>query len=118
MKRERERGRERLPDAEGEDVGDVAMTSASAGHHERTGSMDTDAVTRARDLELLRTLPPPERLMRALALTALVRDLAWQGATANAGHLGAEAVLRRFLSQLYGAELAVRIAVPGLARGD
>lgn len=78
---------------------------------------DTDAVTRARDLERLRALPPPERLLRALALTALVRDLAWQGATLHAGHLGAEGVLDRFLSQLYGPEFAARLAVPRPSHG-
>ena len=43
-----------------------------------TGDMD-------RSLELLRAMSPAERLARALALTALVRDLAWQGARSVAG---------------------------------
>ena len=68
--------------------------------------MDTDAITRARVLELLKGISPPERMGRALALSALVRDLAWQGAVRHAGHLGAAAVVDRFLRQLYGAEFA------------
>jgi len=72
--------------------------------------MDTDATTRARWRELLRTLSPPERLARALALTALARDLAWQGALRHAGHLGTAGVVDRFLRQLYGPEVATRIA--------
>lgn len=80
--------------------------------------MDTDATTRARFLELLRAMTPPERLARALALTALARDLAWQGAMRHAGHLGAAGVVDRFLRQLYGPEFAARItseraATPG-----
>ena len=74
-----------------------------------TNLTDTDATTRARYLALLRAVPGAERLARALALPAFVRDLAWQGAHRHAGHRGAEAVVRRFIHQLYGPEVAARI---------
>ncbi len=72
--------------------------------------MDTDSVARTRYLELIAAVPGPERLTRALALSAFVRDLAWQGATLHVGHLGSEAVVERFARQLYGPEIAERIA--------
>jgi len=71
---------------------------------------DTDSATRSRYLDLIAAVPPAERLHNALALTALVRDLAWQGATLHSGHLGNEAVVERFCLQLYGPEIAERIA--------
>lgn len=71
---------------------------------------DTDTASRARLHELLRAAPPAERLTRALALTAVARELAWQGATRHAGHLGAAAVVDRFLRQLYGPEVAAQVA--------
>jgi hypothetical protein len=55
-------------------------------------------------------MSPPERLARALALSALARDLAWQGALRHAGHLGTAAVVERFLRQLYGPDVAAWIA--------
>ncbi len=70
---------------------------------------DTDRTTRSRYLDLIADVPPAERLHNALALTALVRDLAWQGATLHSGHLGHEAVVARFALQLYGPEIAARI---------
>ena len=72
--------------------------------------MDTDTAVRSRYLDLIAAVPAPERLTRALALTAFVRDLAWQGATLHVGHLGSEAVVERFAQQLYGPEIAERIA--------
>lgn len=74
--------------------------------------MDTDAATLARLTDLVRALPPAERLARALALSALARQLAWQGARAHVREDGAAAVLDRFLRQLYGPELAARITAP------
>ncbi len=71
--------------------------------------MDTDRDARSRYLELIAAVPAPERLTRALALSAFVRDLAWQGATLHVGHLGSEAVVERFAQQLYGPEIAERI---------
>ena len=60
-------------------------------------------------LEGIAAMSGAERLERALALTAFVRDLAWQGATLHAGHLGHAAVVERFLRQLYGDEVATRV---------
>lgn len=51
-------------------------------------------------------LSPSERFMRALALSAYVRQLAWQGAQQHAGARGEAAVIDRFLRQLYGADVA------------
>lgn len=51
-------------------------------------------------------LSPSERFMMALALSAYVRQLAWQGAKQHAGSRGQAAVVDRFLQQLYGADVA------------
>lgn len=72
---------------------------------------DTDSAMLLRYLELMRGVPKPERFIRALALSALVRDLAWQGATRHAGHLGDDAVVERFLLQLYGSDIARQMRV-------
>lgn len=69
-------------------------------------TMDTDAVALARYRDLIRGIPKPERLARAIALSALARDLAWQGAKRHSGQLGAAAVVERFLLQLYGPRVA------------
>jgi hypothetical protein len=66
---------------------------------------DTDADTVARQLALIRTLSKSERLARTLSLSALVRQLAWEGAARHAGTRGERAVVERFLAQLYGPEL-------------
>ena len=65
---------------------------------------ERDAVER--HLSLVRALSKTERLERALALSAFVRRLAWEGATRHAGAGGRAAVVERFLRQLYGPELA------------
>ncbi len=72
--------------------------------------LDTDAAMLARYLDLLRTIPKPQRLARAFALSTLARELAWQGATRHAGDRGADAVAERFLLQLYGPDVARRLA--------
>ena len=71
---------------------------------------DTNVVTDARYLAMIRRLPKAERLVRALALTALAREFVWQGAVRHAGAQGHSAVVHRFLEQLYGAEFAQRFA--------
>ncbi len=76
----------------------------------RRSVTDTDSAARSRYLELIAAVPAPERLTRALALSAFVRDLVWQGATGHVGHLGSAAVVERFALQLYGPEIAERIA--------
>jgi len=76
--------------------------------------LDTNVAMLTRYLDLVRSVPKPERLARAMALSALARDLAWQGATRHSGHLGAGAVTKRFLLQLYGPDIARRVvASPG-----
>ncbi len=55
---------------------------------------------------MLRRLSPSERFVRALSLSAYVRQLAWQGAERYAAAQGETAVVDRFLTQLYGAEVA------------
>ncbi len=56
--------------------------------------------------ELLKATSPAQRMAGALAWSALVRDLAWQGAMQHAGHGGEASVVNRFLRQLYGSEFA------------
>lgn len=55
---------------------------------------------------LLKGLSGPERLERALALSALVSSLAWEGARRDVHTKGVEAVRDRFLIKLYGARTA------------
>ncbi len=70
---------------------------------------DTDSVVLERYLQRVRDMPKPQRFMLALELSALARSLAWQGANRQAGHLGAEAVIVRYLLQLYGTEVTARV---------
>jgi hypothetical protein len=60
-------------------------------------------------LDLLRAVPKPYRLYRALALSALTLELTRIGAQRYAGALGTPAVRARFLRQLYGDEEGLRI---------
>ncbi len=55
---------------------------------------------------MLARLTLSERFVRALALSAYVRALAWQGAQRTAQAGGDSAVVDRFLTQLYGTEVA------------
>lgn len=71
--------------------------------------IDTEAVTLARYLDLLRSVPKAERLARVFALSALAREMTWQGATRHSGHRGPDAVVERFLLQLYGPDTAPRM---------
>ena len=57
-------------------------------------------------LAMLGRLSLSERFMHALTLSVYVRQLAWQGAQQHAGALGETAVVDRFLTQLYGVEVA------------
>lgn len=70
------------------------------------GMTDTDDVTREAHLAMLQQLSPSERFVCALTLSAYVRQLAWQGARKQAGAHGETAVVDRFLTQLYGADVA------------
>lgn len=81
--------------------------------------LDTDAAMLARYLDLIRSASKPQRLARALALSALARHVAWQGALRHSGQLGDAAVAERFVLQLYGPDAARRVATrlrddPGL----
>ena len=67
---------------------------------------DTDEATPDARLAMIRRLSPSERFVRALTLSAYVRQLAWQGAQQHAGSHGETAIIDRFLTQLYGAEVA------------
>ena len=55
---------------------------------------------------MLQDASPAERLLRALALSAYVRAVAWQGAVLHAEGQGEAAVIERFLRQLYGSDVA------------
>lgn len=80
---------------------------------------DTPAISR--DDERLALLTPGERFLKALALSAYVRSLTWQGARLNAESQGAEsqgnsAVVTRFLRQLYGDAVAQDVSARIAAR--
>ena len=66
---------------------------------------DTAPDTRERQLALTRGLSKPERLLKTIALTALMRTLTQAGAERHAGAAGACAVRQRFLEQLYGHDM-------------
>ncbi len=73
--------------------------------------LDTSPEMDARHLALIKALTPGERGERVFALSAMARQLAWAGAERHSGHLGPEAVRRRFLTALYGETEAERIMV-------
>ncbi|HEX5410022.1 MAG TPA: hypothetical protein VFW89_09665 [Gemmatimonadaceae bacterium] len=79
----------------------------SAESEDRT---DTDRAVFARYLDLVRSVPKSQRMMRALALSALAREMTWCGARRHSGHLGNDAVTERFLQQLYGPDVGREIA--------
>jgi hypothetical protein len=60
---------------------------------------------------LLRSLSLSERFVRALELSAYVRQLAWAGARRHAGAQNEKAVVGRFLRQLYGVDVAAAFRV-------
>jgi hypothetical protein len=62
---------------------------------------DTSLSVREREMALLRTASHGARFLRALELTAFVRELCWQGALRHSGALGMPAVTTRFLTQLF-----------------
>ena len=68
--------------------------------------MNPDETPTDRAARLLAALTPADRLRRALALSAYVRALAWQGARLHSGAGGPDAVRDRFLEQLYGSAVA------------
>ena len=68
---------------------------------------DTAPAMRATHAAMVRQLSKPERFVRALALSAYVRNLARQGALRHSGLRGEAATVDRFLTQLYGAKIAL-----------
>jgi hypothetical protein len=66
---------------------------------------DTTDTVRARQRALVAGRPPAERLLRAFALSAFVREVAWAGAQRAVGERGPDAVRQRFLTQLYGHDM-------------
>lgn len=64
------------------------------------------AVPSSYDMQVAR-LSPSERFLRALALSAGVRGLAWEGARLNAVTPDTAGVVLRFVRQLYGDDVAL-----------
>ena len=76
----------------------------------RSRLSDTSPDAQVLYADLLGALTPAERLTRALALSALVRDLAWAGARNRAESLDPAEVGQRFLQQVYGDGVARWVA--------
>lgn len=72
-------------------------------------AMNNGTTLDERYVAMLEELPMSDRFVRAMALTAYVRGLAWQGAVLHSGGKGNDAVIDRFLRQLYGADIADRV---------
>ena len=72
---------------------------------------DTAASMGATHAVLVRQLSKSERFVRALALSAYVRNLAWQGALRHSGSRGESATVDRFLTQTV--RRADRVGVSG-----
>ena len=71
---------------------------------------DTSPAATERYIVLLRSVPKPVRLMRAVDLTVFVRSLAWSRAAADAETHPGTSVVERFVAKLYGSEAAQRVA--------
>jgi hypothetical protein len=59
-------------------------------------------------------MPKAERLAWALSLSAVTRELAWQGAARRTAGRGTTATIHRFLLQLYGPAVTERLPLGGL----
>lgn len=79
---------------------------------------DSDAKTRDTLLTMIGRLSPSERFVRALSLSVYVRQLAWQGARLHAGSCSEAAVVDRFLTQLYGADVATSFRAASAHRSE
>ena len=78
---------------------------------------DTAPAMRAAHAAMVRQLSKSERFIRALALSAYVRNLAWQGALRHSGSRGEAATVDRYMTQLYGAKIALAFrAACGVSR--
>lgn len=66
---------------------------------------DTADLVQVEQRARLAAMLPTERLLRALALSAFVRDVTWAGAQRAVGDRGPDAVRDRFLTQLYGHDM-------------
>jgi hypothetical protein len=75
---------------------------------------DTSSTVLDQSVVRLRAMPKAERLACALSLSALTRELAWQGAVRRTVGQGSAATKRRFLLQMYGPAVAARLPLGGL----
>ena len=75
---------------------------------------DTSSTVLDENVARLRTMPKAERLAWALSLSALTRELAWQGAVRRTVGQGSAATIRRFLLQMYGPAVTARLPLGGL----
>ncbi len=71
---------------------------------------DTGPEVLASQQSVLAALTPAERLARALALSALARDFAWAGARSRIGSDAPAELRERFLTQVYGIDVARFVA--------
>jgi len=67
----------------------------------------SDPVVPSRYDKEITQLTPDARFLRALALSAYVRSLAWQGARLNPETPDTAGVALRFVRQLYGDDIAL-----------
>ena len=82
------------------------LRAADTVEREIGGGMDTVTPMTATYARMVAGMSMSERFVHALALSAFVRALAWQGAVLHAVSQDADAVVDRFVLQLYGAEVA------------
>jgi hypothetical protein len=71
--------------------------------------VEGDDAVDARMLELVRRLSPSERLVRMFALSSFIRAFTWEGAKRHVRNGSREAIVERFLAQMYGADLDERV---------
>jgi hypothetical protein len=79
-----------------------------------TPGTDTSSTVLDQDAVRLRAMPKAERLACALSLSALARELAWQGAVRRTVGQPGTATIRRFLLQMYGPAVAARLPLGDL----
>jgi hypothetical protein len=79
---------------------------------------DTNSTVLDQDAARLRSMPKAERLACALSLSALAREMAWQGAVRHTVGQPGTATIRRFLLQRYGPEVAARLPLGDLFGPD
>lgn len=80
-------------------------------------SDDTSPAVRARQIELLRSLPPARRLAMVADLTRTAIGLSRRALRARMPDAGESAVLLRWVELVYGEDLAARLRAAGLRLG-